>query len=198
MVDYFALLKFPRTPWLDPGEVQKRFLELSAVVHPDRAHNLGAAEIATANEKFAELNKAFVMLRDPKERLHHLLALETGSTPSDAQNIPNELIELFVRVGQTCRKVDEFLAERNRATSPMLQAQLFAQGLDWSDRISELQQQVGIVKARAEQELQEIARNWPDEKRYDRLAALVHTFAMTAKWESQLRERFAALAAANV
>lgn len=198
MVDYFALLNFPRTPWIDPTEVQKRFLELSAPAHPDRAHNLGAAEIVAANEKFAELNKAFVTLRDPKERLHHLLALEMGNTPSATQNIPNELIELFARVGQTCRKVDEFLAERNRTTSPMLQAQLFAQGLDWTDQIGELQQQVAVVKERAKEELKQIAQNWDREKRYDRLAALAHTFAITAKWEAQLQERFAALAAANI
>ena len=198
MVDYFALLNFPRTPWIDPSEVQKRFLELSAAAHPDRAHNLGATEVMAANEKFAGLNKAAATLRDPKERLHHLLALETGNPPSATQNIPNELIELFGRVGQTCRKVDEFLGERNRATSPMLQAQLFAQGLDWTDRIGELQQQVGVVKERAEAELKSIAQNWPNEKRYDRLAALAHTFAMTARWEVQLQERFATLAAANV
>ena len=198
MVDYFALLNFPRTPWLDPAEVQKRFLELSAAMHPDRVHNLGAAETSAANDKFSELNKAAATLRDPKERLHHLLALETGNAPSAAQNISNELIELFARVGQTCRNVDEFLAERNRATSPMLQAQLFAQGLEWTDRIGELQQQVGIVKARAEEELIQTAQTWPDKKQYDRLAALAHTFAMTAKWEAQLQERFATLAAANV
>ena len=198
MVDYFALLNFPRTPWIDPSEVQKRFLELSAAAHPDRAHNLGATEVMAANEKFAGLNKAAATLRDPKERLHHLLALETGSAPAATQNIPNELIELFGRVGQTCRKVDEFLGERNRATSPMLQAQLFAQGLDWTDRIGELQQQIGIVKARAEEELKQFAKTWLSDKPYERLAALAQTFAMTARWEVQLQERFATLAAANV
>ena len=198
MVDYFELLNFPRTPWLDASEVQKRFLELSAAAHPDRVHSSGANEIGAANEKFAELNKAAGILRDPKERLHHLLALETGSAPSATQNIPNELIDLFARIGQTCRQVDVFLTERGRATSPMLQAQLFAQGLEWGDQVSELQQQVGGVRTRAEEDLKEIAQRWPGEKPMARLAALAHTFAMIAKWEAQLRERFSNLAAANV
>jgi hypothetical protein len=72
---------------------------------------------------------------------------------------------------------------------------LFAQGLDWSDRVAELQQQVAGLKSRAEEDLKKIAENWPAQKPFDWLAALAHQFAMTARWESQLQERFAALAA---
>jgi DnaJ-domain-containing protein 1 len=194
MIDYFALLGFVRTPWLEAAEVQKRFLEISAAAHPDRVHNLGLDETAAANARFAELNKAAVILKDTKERLHHLLALETGAAPATAQNIPNELIELFGMIGQTCRSVDQFMAEKNRATSPMLQAQMFGKGLEWNDVIAELQGRVGEVKARAEAELQQIGKNWPREKPLARIAGLAHVFAMTGRWEAQLQERFAALA----
>ena len=190
MVDYFALLNVPRTPWLDSGEVHARFLEMSAAVHPDRVHNLGAEEKKEATAKFSELNKAATTLRDHKERLHHLMALETGAAPSATQNISSEWIDLFSRIGQTCRSVDQFLAERARTTSPMMQAQLFAKGLDWSDAIAELQQKVAGVKATAERELQAISQ-----KNFDRIGALAHTFAMINRWEAQLQERFAALAA---
>jgi curved DNA-binding protein CbpA len=195
MTDYFALLKFPRTPWIEAAEAQARFLELSAGAHPDRVHSLGAAEVAGANEKFAELNKAFAVLRDHKERLHHLLALETGNAPATTQNIPNSVIDLVARVGGTCRKIDEFMAARTATTSPMLQAQMFAQGLDWSDRVAELQKEVGTVKLNAEGELKQIATNWPAQKPIERLRELAHVFAITGRWEAQLQERFAALAA---
>jgi curved DNA-binding protein CbpA len=194
MTDYFALLNFPRTPWLDPAEVQKRFLELSAAAHPDRVHNLGADETAAANARFAELNKAATVLKDHKERLHHLLALETGAAPAATQNIPNELIELFGEIGQTCRSVDQFMMEKNRTTSPMLQAQMFAKGLEWSDAIAEMQSRVAELKANAETQLQQIAKAWPSERPFAQLARLAHAFAMIAKWEAQLQERFAALA----
>jgi curved DNA-binding protein CbpA len=194
MSDYFALMNFPRTPWLDAGEVQARFLELSAAAHPDRVHNLGATETATANQKFSELNVAASVLRDHKQRVQHLLALEMGAAPAATQNIPDELIDLFAPVGQTCRKVDEFLTERARAASPMLQAQLFAKGLEWSDAVSELQQQVGVVKTKAEDELKRFAKDWPARKPVEELAALAHQFAMISRWESQLQERFARLA----
>jgi DnaJ-domain-containing protein 1 len=195
-MDYFTLLGFDRTPWLDPADVHKRFLELSAAVHPDRVHHLGAAEKAEANRRFAELNKAATTLKDHKERLHHLIALETGATPAATQNIPNDLIELFGKIGSTCRSVDQFLAEKSKAISPMLQAQMFAKTLEWSDAVTELQQLVAVLKTDAETKLKEIAHHWPTEKPMDQIATLAHGFAMILKWEAQLQERFAMLAAA--
>ena len=58
MTDYFALLNEPRRPWLDPEPLKDKFLALSATVHPDRVHNLGAAERAAAQERYTELNAA--------------------------------------------------------------------------------------------------------------------------------------------
>ena len=176
MVDYFALLNFGRTPWLDPAEVQARFLELSAAAHPDRVHNLGGAEREEANRNFAELNKAASVLRENKERLQHLIAVESGAALSATQNIPAEFIDLFSRIGPMCRNVDQFLAERSRAASPMLQAQLFAKGLELSDGVVEMQGCVGEVKAKAEAELKTIAAGWPRERRFDRLAGLANGY----------------------
>lgn len=195
MVDYFALLNFPRTPWIEAEEAQKRFLELSAPVHPDRVHGLSAAEKEEANRKFAELNKAATTLRDHKERLQHLIALETGAASGAAQNISGEFVELFGRVGEVCRKVDSFLNERGKATSPMVQAQLFGKGLELSDVVADLLGRVGEVRARAEDELKRIGAGWEEGKAWGRVAELAHVFAMISKWEGQLRERFAGLAA---
>src|SRR5215472_9636832 len=76
MVDYFALLDEPRRPWLDAEPLKEKFLALSATVHPDRVHNLSETERAAAQERYTELNAAYQCLREPKERLHHLLELE--------------------------------------------------------------------------------------------------------------------------
>jgi curved DNA-binding protein CbpA len=197
MIDYFALLKFPRTPWLGSAAVQARFLELSAGAHPDRVHNLGATEIVEANERFAELNKAFAVLRDHKERLHHLIALETGRAPAMAQNIPSGFFELSSQIGLVCKSADTLVENLRKAKSPMVQAQMFEQSLNQTERIQELQKMVAAEKAKAETELQAIAANWAKEKLFERLKELAHAFAMIGKWEGQLQERFAALAAAG-
>jgi hypothetical protein len=77
-----------------------------------------------------------------------------------------------------------------------MQAQHFAQSLDWTDRLDALQQQVSALKQKAEQDLQQIAASWPAEKPIEKLRALAHSFATITRWESQLKERFATLAAA--
>src|SRR5688500_7123106 len=112
MTDYFALLKEPRHPWLDPDALKQKFLPLSAEVHPDRVHNAVGAERDTANRTYAELNAAYNVLREPRDRLIHLLELELGQKPRDIQKIPPGTMDLFVEVGQTCRDADAFLAER--------------------------------------------------------------------------------------
>lgn len=195
MTDYFSLLNFERTPWLEPDLVKARFLELSAPAHPDRVHGLSAEETARANEVFAELNTAANVLREPRERLQHLLLLETGQNSAATQNIAPELIEVFGKVGMCCRSVDEFLAKRTATSSPILQAQLFGEGLDWSDRVSELQSEVSVLKGRAEEELKTIAAGWPNEKPIARLRELAHRLATIARWEKQLQDRFSILAA---
>jgi DnaJ-domain-containing protein 1 len=193
MTDYFSLLGFERSPWLDAEAVQARFLERSAEAHPDRVHGDEAA-MKEANQRFADLNAAAACLREPRERLQHLLELETGSKQNFAQAIPNELMDLVMRVGETCRSVDEFLKERAKASSPMMQAQFFGQGLEWSDRVSELMSAVNELRTRAEAQLKGIASGWPAEKPISELQKLAHVFATVARWEGQLKERFAALA----
>ena len=36
MTDAFALLEFPRQPWLEPDALKTAFLERSTVTHPDK------------------------------------------------------------------------------------------------------------------------------------------------------------------
>jgi DnaJ-domain-containing protein 1 len=195
MTDYFSLLGFERSPWLEPEAVNARFFELSASAHPDRVHGGGEAAVKVANQSFAELNAAAACLREPRERLKHLLELETGSKPGATQAVPSEVMDLVMRAGQTCRSVDQFMAERAKASSPIMQAQLFAQGLEWSDRVAEMQTAVNELRTKAEEEVKRITSKWPEEKPILDLQKLAHIFATVGRWEGQLKERFAALAA---
>lgn len=81
MTDAFALLSESRRPWLDADALKSRFLPLSAEVHPDRVHSASEAEKAAANTRYAELNAAYNTLREPRDRLLHLLELEAGGKP---------------------------------------------------------------------------------------------------------------------
>src|SRR6186713_3268751 len=108
MTDSFALLSELRRPWIDAEALKQKFLPLSSAVHPDRTHNAPEAEQQEANQRYAELNAAYNKLREPRDRLLHLLELEQGTKPSDIQRIPPGTMDLFVEVGQLCRDVDAF------------------------------------------------------------------------------------------
>src|SRR5476651_706105 len=142
MSDYFALLNEPCRPWLDAELLKQKFLALSASAHPDKIHSGSESEKSAAAKQFAELNAAYNCLLEPKSRLLHLLELELGAKPKDIQQIPTALADLFAEVATSCRNADTFLVEKNKATSPLLQVQLFERGQDWVDKLNVLQRKL--------------------------------------------------------
>src|SRR5690242_19839859 len=131
-MDFFSLLGEPRRPWLDAEALKERFLQISTEAHPDRAHSASPLEKESATRRYAELNLAHSTLREPRDRLLHLIELERGEKPSDIQRIPPGTMDLFVEVGQLCRDIDGFLVERGRVSSPMLKVRMFEKGLEWT------------------------------------------------------------------
>ncbi|HLP76035.1 MAG TPA: hypothetical protein VK327_03890, partial [Candidatus Paceibacterota bacterium] len=139
MTDYFSLLDEPRRPWLDSESLKEKFLALSASVHPDHVHHLSEAERIATQERYIELNAAYNCLREPKQRLQHLLLLELGNAPKDIQQTPPELVDAFMEVGRLLRSTDALLSEKAAARSPLLQVQLFERSHEQADRLRDLQ-----------------------------------------------------------
>ncbi|MFM1767898.1 MAG: hypothetical protein RJA22_427 [Verrucomicrobiota bacterium] len=206
MTDFFSLLGEPRRPWLDPEALKTRFLALSAEAHPDRVHHAGPAERDAATRRTAALNEAHTILRDPKSRLLHLLELELGRRPGGIDQAPPGLLDQFLEVGRLCQEADRFRAERDRLTSPILLAQAFARGLDLTERIGQLQDQLRTRLAALEAELSLLNAAWesapapgtPERANrlpLDRLGDLARAWSFTSRWLAQLQERVAHLAA---
>ena len=74
MPDHFATLAQPRRPWLDPEALRESFHRAAAQHHPDAAGG--------TDERFAALNTAHAILREPAARLRHLLELEAPALKS--------------------------------------------------------------------------------------------------------------------
>ncbi len=194
MTDYFALLNEPRRPWLDAELLKQKFLTLSATVHPDRVHHLGEAERAAAQEHYTELNTAYNCLREPKDRLQHLLQLELGAPPPNTQRIPSDLMDLSLEVGKACREADAFLAEKARVTSPLLQVSFFERGQVFADKLQALRQRVNALNDRLNEELRQIDAAWqssamPRTALLQRLEELSRLFSYFARWSAQIQER---------
>jgi curved DNA-binding protein CbpA len=195
MTDFFALLRLPRRPWLNEDAVKARFLELSATKHPDKAENKLEAESG-----FAELNAASNILKNPRERILHLLALEGFPRGGHVQNVPPAAMELFGEVGLLLRETDSFLAGKSKASSPMMKAQLFAAGLEWTDK---LQAAVGRISTRLSdlfQQIQAIDARWTSLEESDKTAALhqleqiSRALGFLERWRAQIQDRIHALA----
>jgi curved DNA-binding protein CbpA len=208
MSDSFALFNEPRRPWLDAEVLKQKFLPLSSAVHPDRTHNAPEAEKHATNERYAELNAAYNTLREPRDRLLHLLELEAGGKPSDIQRIPPGTMDLFVEVGQLCRDVDAFQAQRGNVTSPLLKVQMFERGMEWTDKLQVLQQRINAKRDELASELQQMNAIWDSAPPIgspqratalplERLEQIYRVFSYIARWTEQIQERVVQLAAAS-
>ena len=206
MTDAFALLGLERRPWLEPGDIKQRFHERSAAWHPDRHHGSPEHARSEAGRVYSELNSAHQLLAEPRDRLLHLIELESGARPRDIQRIPPGTMDLFVEVGQACRDCDEFLQRRGTATSPMLRLKFMQEGLEWVDRLSEVTARVQARESELAGELRALNGAWEaapavgDPARLaalplERLEQVYRALSYVSRWLGQVRERVVQLAA---
>jgi len=203
-MDNFALLQEPRQPWLDPDSLKAGFLRLAAQLHPDKTHQAGAEEKTAANERYAEINAAYHCLLEPRDRLLHLLELESGAKPKDVQSIPPGAMDLLVEIGQACRETDLFLATRAKTESPLLKAQMFETGMAWTDKLNQLRQRIDSRRGELLDELKSMNAIWnaaPPPGSAGRAAALplerleqmYRVLSYMARWAEQIQERLVRL-----
>jgi len=197
MTDCFELLNEPRRPWLDPEALKQKFIALSARLHPDRVHQASGPERAAAQERYTELNAAYNRLRDPKERLLHLLELELGAKPKDIQRIPPDLISLFNELNQSCREADGLLGEKRRINSPLLKVQMFDRSQQLTEQLAALQQKIASKRGELLAEIQRMDSVWdhvPGRKAaLGRLEELYRLLSYFNRWTGQLQERIVQL-----
>lgn len=198
MIDYFALLNEPRRPWLEPDALKVKFLALAAEAHPDRQPAGNNAEKVAANRYYADLNTGYHCLAEPKSRLLHLLELEQGAKPKDIQQIPNALADVFAEVAVTCRNVDNFLSEKSKLTSPLLQVQRFERSQEWTERLRALQTKLAGLHGKLVEQLKQLDASWVsgtgDRTAWlNPLEELYRLFGYYNRWNSQIQERIVQL-----
>jgi DnaJ-domain-containing protein 1 len=198
-MDHFARFNEPRRPWLELDLLKQTFLAQSARLHPDKIHAAGGAEKDAAAKQFAGLNAAYHCLLEPKSRLRHLLELELGAKPEDIQTIPSALADLFAEVSTACRQADAFLAEKNKATSPLLQVQLFERGQDWIEKLKVLQKKLNEQREQLTVELKSLDAQWlaadaaSRREMLPKLEELYRRFGYFNRWNGQVQERLVQL-----
>ena len=202
--DHFALLDEPRRPWLDPEALKVKFHVLAAAFHPDRVHRAPEAEKQTANQRYAELNAAYHCLRDPKERLHHLLELERGDKLEDVRQTAAGAMDLYLEISRLCRETDAFLDEKSRVTSPLLKVQVFERGMAFTERLNRLAGQLNGRREALMVQLQNLNMAWETAPPVgsssrlhvlpcSRLEHIYREISYLTRWTKQLQERLVQL-----
>lgn len=195
MTDHFAVLGMPRRPWLEADLLKETFHRQSAAVHPDRVHDADEAGRRQASEAYSALNAAHQCLREPKDRLHHLVQLERGRKPGDMQSIPDDLMRLFGEVGQLLRETETVLARRQQASSALLKVQVMQQALPQLEQLDALQARLQERRTGLLEDLRTLDAAWvkPNSALRDELLNraenLYHQFGFLDRWTAQLRER---------
>jgi curved DNA-binding protein CbpA len=179
--DHFATLGQPRRPWLDPEALKETFHRLTAAHHPDKSGDAS---------RFAEINAAYAILRDPALRLRHLLELERPEPAAAPGALPESLTETFMRIATLRRNTDAFLKQQAAATTPLAQALLAAARYSLQHDVEQELACLEAVQAIALQALHEADAQWfsrPAEL-LDQLAAIQQELTYFSKWSAQLRE----------
>jgi curved DNA-binding protein CbpA len=178
--NHFAALELPARPWIEPEVLKEAFHRLGAARHPDAPG--GEADA------FSTVNAAWQVLRDPAQRLRHLLELE--GAPAASTQIPPTLADTFMSLAALRRRLDDFVKRQAAASGALAKALLASErtdlGLDLRSTLTQLDECI----AQALQEVRAIDAAWParDAATITRLAISQQSLAFLGKWSDQLRE----------
>ena len=146
--DHFSLFALPRKLWIEMSTLEKKFLELSWKLHPDKFVNASPEEQETSLKRSSELNDAYRVLRDPVTRVEYLLEIEGMRKEGEhKQQAPPELL---VEVFELNESLDE-LREAKTSGSDLasLKSRLESEERSFQEKLREVDAQ-----------LQETAKQW--------------------------------------
>ncbi len=146
--DYFAIFDLPRKLWIEMGNLEKKFLQLSWKLHPDNFVNATPEEQELSLKRSSELNDAYRVLRDPVARVEYLLGIENMRKEGEhKQQAPPELLEEVFELNESLDELRE--AKAAGGDLGALKSRLVTAEKNFQGRLDEV-----------DAELQNTARDW--------------------------------------
>src|SRR5882757_2837269 len=146
--DYFSLFGLPRKLWIEMSTLEKKFLELSWKLHPDKFVNASPADQELSLKGSSELNDAYRVLRDPVARIEYLLELEGMRKEGEhKQQAPPELLEEVFELNESLDELRE--AKATGGDLAALKSRLESVEKNFQQKLGEVDKQ-----------LQSAAREW--------------------------------------
>ena len=142
--DYFAMFEVPRKLWIEMGELEKKFLQLSWKLHPDNYVNASPEEREISLKRSSELNDAYRTLREPVARVEYLLAIEdTRVEGKNKQQAPPELLEEVFELNESLDELREAKAGSGDTTA--LKQRLEAAQKNFQEKLQEVDGELQVV-----------------------------------------------------
>jgi len=190
----FTLFALEPSPALDAAALKERFARATGESHPDRFAQAPEAERTEAEERYAELNRAYQTLIDPVQRLLALYVLTKGEKPRDVQRIPPGTMDLFIEVGQACQQLDQYLEKKRATTGRLQRAGLMTEELTLQEGLTTLRMKLEALAATLEKDLEALDVRWrAGDKDLNALETIYRKYSYLARWRQQLEEREIAL-----
>lgn len=95
--DHFAVFGLPRRFDLDVEDLERRYVELARLTHPDMAGSEPEQQL-DAMELSSRVNDAHRVLADDEARANHLLDLLGGPTSADDKSLPEGFLPIIMMV----------------------------------------------------------------------------------------------------
>lgn len=193
-MNYFESLEVPVTPFLDEEVLHQNYLRLSACAHPDRHQNSDNNAPSTMDASY--INEAFNELSRMPSRLRHLLLQITGNVPESLKQIPDEVGDRFMEVGESLREADALLGEKPGEDASEIAKVLFLKkSLPIKGQLEKLQSRLhedeSALKERLnsfqsdwEQNIQTMSTEW-----IQKLTLIYHEWTFLDKWRQQISSR---------
>src|SRR5437899_686443 len=139
--DHFSLFAMPRKLWIEMSSLEKKFLELSWKLHPDKFVNASPKEQEASLKRSSELNDAYRALRDPVARVEYLLQVEGMRKEGELkQQAPPELLEEVFELNESLDELRE--AKASGADLGSLKSRLNSAEKNFQEKLGEVDAQL--------------------------------------------------------
>ncbi len=190
----FALFELEPIPALDADALKERFARMTSESHPDKFQQAPEVERTAVETRYAELNRAYQTLIDPRQRLLALYELTKGEKPRDVQRIPPGTMDLFIEVGQICQQFDQLMERKRAADGALERATLMSEELTLQDTSMSLRGKLEKLNTTLEGDLMALDARWrAGDKDLGALETVYRKYSYLARWRQQLEEREIAL-----
>ncbi len=197
--NWFAVMGFAPTPWIDSNQLKARYLELAKHSRQNRHQTAPAAAQPSGNPDPSAVNRAWQVLANDTDRLAHFLELETGKDIRQEREAPETLITLFMQLGPLFQQADRAIGAIREETSPILKAKHHLTAGPLLVKLDEASATIAALVSKNQSRLQTAHQSWlelsaaenPPARHalLDELQDICRALSFLQRWQDRLAEK---------